>query len=324
MPRALVGLPLCFVACASLASAQRTTELEPVIERAIVDKSTQTHDIAFRQDQSERMTVPVHVSGKGPYRFLVDTGADRTAVSRELVAKLNLESGSAASLHTLGGVSSVRTATLPNLQLTRKQINVVDAPVLEREHIGADGILGVDSLRSQRVVFDFETDTMSIVPSATRAGKDEAGTIVIEGQRRNGHLIISQARANRKEVTLVLDTGAEISIGNQALRRQVLGNPPVNPARRVDLVTVTGDIVSGEFVLVDRVDVGGFTIHKLGILFSDAHTFKKLKLENKPAVLLGMNALRAFKKISIDFASRKLRVVLPEQSSRVVRMAAAT
>jgi hypothetical protein len=34
-----------------------------------------------------------------------------------------------------------------------------------------------------------------------------------------------------------------------------------------------------------------------------------------------MNAMRAFKKVSIDFASRKLRVVVPEHSSLDLRLA---
>jgi len=65
------------------------------------------------------------------------------------------------------------------------------------------------------------------------------------------------------------------------------------------------------------------TIKNLAIVFADAHTFQKLKLDRRPALLLGMNAIRAFKKVSIDFASRKFRVVLPESSSLDIRMAAA-
>jgi hypothetical protein len=38
-------------------------------------------------------------------------------------------------------------------------------------------------------------------------------------------------------------------------------------------------------------------------------------------MLLGMNAIRAFKKVSIDFANRKLKVVMPEQSALDVRVA---
>jgi hypothetical protein len=37
-----------------------------------------------------------------------------------------------------------------------------------------------------------------------------------------------------------------------------------------------------------------------------------------------MNAMRAFKKVSIDFANKKLRVVLPEESMLDVKLAAAT
>jgi hypothetical protein len=33
--------------------------------------------------------------------------------------------------------------------------------------------------------------------------------------------------------------------------------------------------------------------------------------------------MRAFKKVSIDFANRKLRVVLPERSELILRMASA-
>jgi hypothetical protein len=36
-----------------------------------------------------------------------------------------------------------------------------------------------------------------------------------------------------------------------------------------------------------------------------------------------MNAIRAFKKVSIDFANNKFRVVLPESSQLDVRLASA-
>src|SRR5207249_424746 len=113
-----------------------------------------------------RMTVPVKVSGTGPYRFLVDTGADRTAISRELASRLNLQAGEQAELHSIARESTVQTAEVPSLQLTRKEVKIADAALLSSENIGADGILGVDSLRAQRVMFDFEKQTMSIVPSA--------------------------------------------------------------------------------------------------------------------------------------------------------------
>ena len=113
----------------------------------------------------------------------------------------------------------VATADVPGIQLTRKVVNVTDAPLLERSNMGADGILGTDSLSSQRILFDFQNQTMAIVPSQSRDPADEPGSIVVTASRRNGRLIVTEARANGRRATVVLDTGAQVSIGNAALRQ---------------------------------------------------------------------------------------------------------
>src|SRR5881275_935371 len=106
MDRRLLLLTLALAS--GTASAQtRTTELHTVGTPGPVDKTTQTEDVRFRADVYQRMTVPVRVSGTGPYRFLVDTGADRTAISRELAARLRLVAGDSAELHSIARVSTV-------------------------------------------------------------------------------------------------------------------------------------------------------------------------------------------------------------------------
>ena len=66
------------------------TRLEAVSGIPTIDSKTQTEDVQFKNERDDRMTVPVQLSGVGPFRFLVDTGADRTAVSREVVGRLGL------------------------------------------------------------------------------------------------------------------------------------------------------------------------------------------------------------------------------------------
>jgi predicted aspartyl protease len=309
------------VLASSVALAQNITAPIPA-PRAAIDTTTQTDDVRFRDDGYDRMTVPVRVAETGPFRFLVDTGADRTAVSSQLAGQLKLPPGRVASLHTLGGRSTIPTVTVSSLQISRDRVKIEDAALLDREHIGADGILGTDTLRSQRILFDFEARTMSIVPSASRDTFADREAILVRARRKNGRLVISEARVNDSLATVVLDTGAQISVGNSALRKKLLGDRPVAQASLIRLVTVTGQPVTGECVYVDRLVLGGVTIRKLAIVFADAHTFKALHLDRKPAMLLGMNAIRAFKKISIDFAARKLRVVLPEESALDARFAA--
>jgi predicted aspartyl protease len=309
-------------AIGSAADAQVTAPLTEIASSAAtIDKTTQTEDVKFRNDASQRMTVPVRLSGTGPYRFLVDTGADRTAISRELAGRLKLVASEDAALHSVSGVSMVATATVPALQVTRKEIRNIHAPLLEGVNMGADGILGTDSLRAQRVMFDFEAQTLSIVPSVIPDFKVEPGTIVVEGTRRNGRLMITEATANGRPLTVVVDTGSQVSIGNQALRRELLGAKALHGSEQVTLESVTGDKIPGDYMFVRELDVGGIGLRDLAIVFADAHTFKQLKLDKKPALLLGMNAMRAFKKVSIDFASRRIRVVVPQESSLDVRLA---
>lgn len=299
-----------------LAAQPVTTVVEPVAGPAAIDRTTTTQDVAFKLDRHDRMTVPVRLGGRGPYRFLVDTGADRTAVSTAIAAELGLSSGPMARLHSITGTSMVRTANVPHLELTHDRVRSVEAPVLEAANMGADGILGVDSLRSQRVLFDFKARVISIVPSAQRIERAEEGTIVVRGKLRRGHLIVTQAKANGVPLTVVLDTGSEITLGNMALKAKLEARRRLTQPERIEMTSVTGEKLVGDAYYLKEVRIGDVVLRNLVVMFSDAKIFRSLDLESKPTVLLGMNAMQAFDKVSIDFARKQLRMVIPEQSSR--------
>jgi predicted aspartyl protease len=260
------------------------------------------------------MTIPVRVGGKG-YRFLVDTGADRTAVSTALAADLRLTNGPMATLHSVTGITPVRTANVPSLKITDSRARSIEAPLLERMNMGADGILGVDSLRSQRVLFDFRTRVISIVPSARRIEREDKDAIVVSGRLKRGHLIVTSARANYVPIVVVLDTGSELTMGNAALRARLEARRKLGEGERVEMMSVTGQKLVGVIFKLKRVEIGDVVLKDLVVMFSDAPIFTSLKLENKPAVLLGMNAMRAFDRFSIDFARKEMRMVVPTQSS---------
>ncbi|MFP5328668.1 MAG: aspartyl protease family protein [Alphaproteobacteria bacterium] len=317
VPLALAAAPLAGQPPGSVFDSVSQQQQQPV------DDTTQAQDVLIKKDPNDRMTVAVTLSGVGPFRFLVDTGADRTAISSAVAARLGLDAGESATLHTMTGISTVRTANVPKLQLSGSQIRIDEAPVLEAEKMGADGILGTDSLRSQRVVFDFEKQVMTLVPSRKRAMPKEEGTIVVTGRLRNGRLIVTNAVADDQVITVVLDTGSEVSVGNEAMRRRLIGSGLLKNSGQVELESVTGDLLTGDYVFVKKLELGEVTLANLAVVFADAHTFRRLGLEDRPALLLGMNALRAFKKVSIDFANKKLRLMLPEHGSAAPLMMAA-
>ena len=128
-------------------------------------------------------------------------------------------------------------------------------------------------------------------------------------------MIVTSAKANGVPLTVVLDTGSEMTMGNAALRRKLEARRRLGPPELVEMVSVTGQKLIGEAFHMKQVEIGDVILKDLVILFSTAPIFRSLELEDKPAVLLGMNAMRAFDKVSIDFARKQLRMVVPEQSS---------
>ena len=272
----------------------------------------QTHDLRMARDANERMTVAVRVRDSGPYRFLVDTGAERTVISRELAERLGLPAGLRTRIQSVAGPSMVSTVDIAALDIATRRLSVAGAPTLESAHIGADGLLGVDSLAASRVMIDFKRGVMGVTPSKAPDFVAESGTIVVEARRRHGRLMFTRAVADGANAVVVVDTGSEITIGNPALRRRLLGKHELG--QPVEIETVAGEKIVGELYTVGVLDLDGVLLKRMMIAFTDSPVFAQLDLADRPALLLGMNALRGFDKVSIDFATRRVRFLLPDDS----------
>ena len=52
------------------------------------------------------------------------------------------------------------------------------------------------------------------------------------------------------------------------------------------------------------------------IAFADAHPFKLFGLDKKPSMLLGMEGLRSFERVSVDFSTKKVTFLLPKAAAK--------
>jgi predicted aspartyl protease len=264
-------------------------------------------------DRSLRMTVPVTVDGQGPYQFVVDTGADRTVVSRELADHLKLAPSGSATMHSMSGVGPVDTVRVSTLEVGGGRNDGFNAPALSREHLGANGLVGVDSLQGRRVIMDFAKGTLSVTSSKTREPVDP-DTIVVTARSRFGQLVLVDSDIGGIPITVIIDSGAQSSVGNLALRRMLEKRKKVRDFYPTVMTDVTGATINADVARVDSIRLGGFTLTGIGVVFADAHPFKRFGLLNRPAMLLGMDTLRAFRRVSVDFAQRKVRFLLPDGS----------
>jgi predicted aspartyl protease len=305
-----IAIPL--LALAALASPSRGQEAAPQAAAAADAPETV---MLTRSDRWARMTVPVTIDGRGPYAFVVDTGAERTVIARELATLLGLDEGRVVRVHSMTEVQPVQTVVIGALEVGGKLVENIHAPAFERRNLGAEGMLGVDSLQTHRVSFDFKRRRMTVVPSKRIEERWPEGTIVIKGRSRFGHLVLVDAAVDGQKVWVIVDTGSAVTIGNEMLRRQLERKQRLRATQPMEMVSVSGGKLTADQTKVRRIRIGGMNIQDMPIVFADVHPFKKLDLLDRPAILLGMDALQLFQRVSVDFANRRVRILVPDGAS---------
>lgn len=273
----------------------------------------------FDLDATQRMAVKVMVGGKGPFSFLVDTGAERTVIARELAERLGLVEGEKLRLATIGGSAMVPSFRIAALQMSDLHLASVDAPAFFGRHIGAAGLIGVDMLEERRILIDFRKESMSILETRKRARSlirdDDA--IVVTARNMAGRLILSDARIDGKRVDVIVDTGAQTSVGNLALQELVAKNRQNRlPFLPTVLGAVTGEAVPATRTAIKRIVINGMDVNDLPVSFADSQAFRALGLNERPALLLGMDSLSLFDRIEIDFPNKRVVFDLPDGANR--------
>jgi predicted aspartyl protease len=258
-------------------------------------------------DRDDRMTVPVHIGKDGPYDFLVDTGSERTVLARDIALRLQLTAAGSATLVGIAGSETVDLVEVDEINLGRRSFYGLTAPLIEGHNIGADGILGIDSLQEQRVLLDFDKKHM-LIGDAASLGGNKGFEIVVQARRRSGQLIMTNAVIDGVRTDIVVDTGSDTSIGNRALQRALARRSRSETTR---LISVTGQSISADVGVARTFQLESLTINNTAIAFADTAAFDKLGLAKRPALLLGMNQLRLFHRVAIDFATRRVLFDMP-------------
>jgi predicted aspartyl protease len=268
--------------------------------------------LATSADHVQRMTLPVSIGSRGPYRFLIDTAAQHTVVSAGLAGRLALPASGPATVLGIAGSRQVETVAVDDIRFGRVTYDGVGAPILADADLDADGIIGLDGLAGRRVLFDFAAGRIALFPqSPSKSASDEIGghfEIVVTARRRDNQLIMTNATINGVRTDVVIDTGSDVSIGNRALQHALSRHRTGEPTT---LRSVTGQEIAADFADAGAFEIGPARISNIGVAFTDAPTFKTLRLDRHPALLLGMRDLKLFRRVVIDFANRKVLFDVP-------------
>ena len=278
-------------------------------------------------DTAKRMTVPVYVNGRGPFAFVVDTGANRSVISSELAAALALPAAGRVDVHGIAGVEPAPLAGIRSFRVGETSSKDLVFPVLPRGKLGADGLLGVDVLRSRRIFLDFAQNRFEIASSAVGVEigrqmnsriRDQLEPVRVPATYRFGQLVILDAQVGEVRVSAFLDSGSQVTVGNIALRDAVIRQRPEFGVRLapVPLISATGQTAMGEFAPLPTVRLGGMAVNQVMGIFANLHIFDLWKLADRPAILIGIDVLRHFRGVTLDFGRRQVIFIPPPPSQR--------
>ena len=299
------------VTAAPLSADSGLPQDPPVVPATGATTPATAADLLSFANADQRMTVPVSIGPSGPYPFIIDTGSERTVVSRQLADVLKLVPARRVRVTTMAGQSELGTYTLPDLRVSKIAPDTLEAPAVEATDLGAPGMLGIDALKGHAVSIDFDKNVMEVRPSKKRGFGGSPDDIVIRAKNLYGQLIVTDARYRGKRISVVIDTGSPVTVGNLALLKRVKTEKTLGT---VALLAVTGQYLQADYRVIDSLDIAGIGFHQLPIAFADALPFKRFGLTDTPALMLGMDSLKLFRRVQIDFANREIRFTLPRST----------
>jgi hypothetical protein len=202
------------------------------------------------------------------------------------------------------------------LRLGSTDFTGLQLPALREEHLGSDGIIGIDALVQQRLMMDFEKKTISVEDSS-KPYKALPGEIVVTARRKRGQLILTEVKAAGLQLDAVIDTGSEVTIGNIALRNRIAKRAR-DKLMTVTAIGVTGVPIQLEMAVLSELKVGSVRLTNVPVAFADLPPFDIFGLSKEPALLLGTDLLDTFRRVSLDFGARKVRFQLRRCGSNPV------
>jgi predicted aspartyl protease len=259
-------------------------------------------------DSTGHVVVPTMVNGKGPFSFILDTGADESGVYSWFAKSLDLQKGERRELSGATGSEQMIATRLSALSIDGHIIRHVDADTMPDRVDGAmlAGVAGVDLMRHEFAVIDFACQTFALQP-VQRARSEIVGagaTLIKAGSIRDGKQLTLPVTINGITGVAVLDTGSRSTQINYKFAAAVgispesaaFGDAPTRGATTQAVSARVGPIGTVRFAGITRLDAVARVV--------DMPYLEGAGLADKPAMNLGLDLLRGTR-LTVDFSSRQ-------------------
>jgi predicted aspartyl protease len=188
--------------------------------------------IPFAAVDGGAVIVPVLVDGRGPHPFLVDTGANRSAVSAGLARELGLAAVARMTVVTTVGEETRKVVRLGRVSVGAAEgegllASVVDSPTLRMDGASFDGILGQDFLSRFDYTIDYDRHLLVWEGPATTADGTRLALHPSEGrflvdlpQPGKGQRAMRFVPDSGANALVVFERGGDMPLPAELLRRR--------------------------------------------------------------------------------------------------------
>lgn len=264
-----------------------------------------------RSDRIGRVLAPVMINGQGPFRMMVDTGANQSVLTTHLAESLGLtiDTENAVKINGVTGSLLVPTASIDRFETGELRQNALRLPVMNAVMGGADGVLGMQGFDGMRIAVDFVNDEIRI--GRSRGQRMSPNFVRVPVRIHFDRLLLADGRVGRVRVQAVIDTGAERTLGNMALRRELQARREVKtPPVETGVIGLSEVMQKGELVYTRKLQLGDITVTDLNIIYGDIDVFRLWDLQDEPAVLIGMDVLGTVHTLVVDYRLKELQIRL--------------
>lgn len=261
------------------------------------------------RDRIGRIWAPVLINGRGPYRLVLDTGASHSAIVAQVADSLGIQSGTFGSIRVAGVTGS---AIVPSVSVNRMEVGELSMdstvlPIVADVFGGAQGVLGTEGLSDKRILIDFAHDRVVILRSRGPLERDGFTTLPL--RQLHNHLLALDVRVGEVRAKAVIDTGAQVTIGNMALRA-ALTRHGSQDVRKAEIEGVTLEVARGDLIRSPPISAGALRFNGVNITYGDMFIFDRWSLMHEPTLVLGMDVLGSVEVLVIDYRLRQLQLRL--------------
>jgi predicted aspartyl protease len=253
--------------------------------------------------------LPVHVNERGPFDFILDTGAGTSLLSSDLATELDVKTIGSKEGQSAGGKVSVSLAKIDSLAVGETKLDNVDVGIVDLSHIGKtvgakiDGDLGYNFLKHFRVTINYRDCELRLedpkrVESFARGTQTE---VPIRLANPAKPLILVDVHANgRGPFQFAIDTGTSTTAITPELAKELgVETSPVGAG------TTGGAPIDFHAGSLRSFQLGGAKIDNMDVVVADFFTMLNAAIGAKLDGIVGYNFLRAYK-VVIDYPGENL------------------